>query len=693
MRLARVVLAGLLGALAGLAFGPVFGGGQPAPSELIVPIAAATGSATLVALAAVLVPRLSPTLVAMGGTIIVAAAAAGVTGAGLTVLSGPSRLLTGALPADPSAASVAAVAVIAGWATLLAGLLAAYARNALAPVVPPLFCLVAAQGLGAALDPLPDWYLPAVVGLVAALLLTGRGRGRRPGPTVLIAGMAIGAVAILAAVVIGPRAPGGSPADARTLVDARVRPCSDTSPLQEYNALRKGDPHVRLTGTTSRPSGPLRLATLTHFDGSYWTVEGDYRQAGKRLPDASPAVVRPVTVRQQVRVGAGPNCLGWLVAAGRATRISVPGLGVDEVTGDVAIPQRRSMPARYAVESVVNDVRAADLRDAPPASAREPLTPRPTAFIRGWVQRTVAEKTSGHDKLTAVYERFKNSGGFHYDQAKDVPGGHGYYQIQNLLRTGRGTSEQYASAFAVLAHHLGFDARVVMGFRPRTYEGNSFQVEGRDVDAWAEVRFAGLGWVSLDPSPRSNPIGSRADAPRTVPQSGQQDDLLRSPPEGRRQSASRAGSVSGEPAGAVPGPDGGPVPTWLLVMAGLLALVFTAPAAKAGRRIRRRRDRSPRRAILGAWWETTDRLREAGRAVGPALTTGEVVRLAPDLNEMSRLAALVDAAAYAPDERAADAPARAWATAVEVRRRLHAGMSAPRRVAAFFDPRPLFRSR
>ena len=696
MRFAKVALAGVLGMLAGFAFGPVFGlfgDGGPAPGDLgvlLVPIGAATGSATVVALIAVLMPRLSPTLMAVGGTIIVVAVATGVTGAGLTALNGPSLLLTGALPADPSAASVAAVAVAAGWATLLAGLLAAYARNALAPVGPPLVCLFAAQGLGAAVGPLPGWYLPAILALVVALLFTGG--GRRPRPAALIAATAIGAGAIFAAVVIGPRAPGGSPADARTLVDARVRPCGDTSPLQRYNALRDGDLRLRLTGTTSRASGPLRLATLTHFDGSYWTVAGDYRLAGKRLPDASPAAVRPVTVSQQVRISAGPNCLGWLVTAGRATRISVSGLGVDEVTGDVAIPDRRPTPAQYAAESVVNDVRAADLRDARPAAAGEPLPSPPTVFIRGWVARTVAGRPSGYDALTALYKRFKNSGEFHYDQAPDVPGGHGYYQIQNLLRSGRGTSEQYASAFAVMARHLGMDARVVMGFRPRSYEGSSFRVEGRDVDAWAEVRFAGLGWVTLDPSPRSNTIGIPAEAPpRTVPQAGQQDDPLRSPPGGQRQSASRAGSASGAPAEAGPGPEGGSVPTWLLVVAGLLALVFTAPAAKAARRARRRRDRSPRRAILGAWWETTDRLREAGLAVSPALTTGEVVRLAPNPQEISRLAALVDAAAFAPDERAADDQARAWAAAGDVRRRLHAGMSAPRRVAAFFDPRPLFR--
>ena len=86
-RLARAVLTGLLGTLTGLAFGPVFGG-LPGPGAFVVAVAVTTGAATLVVLAAVLFPRLSPTLIALAGAAVVVVTAAGVTGSGPALVDG-----------------------------------------------------------------------------------------------------------------------------------------------------------------------------------------------------------------------------------------------------------------------------------------------------------------------------------------------------------------------------------------------------------------------------------------------------------------------------------------------------------------------------------------------------------------------------------------------------------------------------
>jgi hypothetical protein len=140
----------------------------------------------------------------------------------------------------------------------------------------------------------------------------------------------------------------------------------------------------------------------------------------------------------------------------------------------------------------------------------------------------------------------------------------------------------------------------------------------------------------------------------------------------------------------VPAPD--EVSPWLGVAVAvvLLLLVLSVPGAKTVRRARRRRDRSPRRAVLGAGWETIDRMREAGLPTGPALTTGQVVALT-DIPEVSTLASLVDRAAYAPEDVPAGLPLQAWTTAAGVRRRLRSRMRLRRRVGAFLDPRPLLR--
>jgi hypothetical protein len=130
----------------------------------------------------------------------------------------------------------------------------------------------------------------------------------------------------------------------------------------------------------------------------------------------------------------------------------------------------------------------------------------------------------------------------------------------------------------------------------------------------------------------------------------------------------------------------------LLAVALLAALLLAAPGAKTVRRARRKRDRSPRRAVLGAWWDTVDRLREAGVPAGPALTTGQVVALT-DVPEVARLATIVDHAAYAPEGAAPGLPAQAWVAAARIRRDLRARMSVRRRVGAFLDPRALLHRR
>ena len=685
-RLVRAGLTGLLGTLAGLGFGPVFGG-VPGPGPFVVAVVVATGAATLVVAVAVLFPRLSPTVVALAGAVLVGGVAAGTTGSGLTILDGFRRLLTGALPADPTGPPLGSVALAAGLATLLAGLLAAYADSALAPVVPPLLCLVAALGLGASGPPLPGWYAAAAVGLVLALLLTGRSAPPRPGVIAMAA--VTGALAVAVTVLLGPAAPGAQahgPADARTLVSAPVRPRSGVSPLQQYLALRDESLPVRVTGTTSRPGGALRMATLTRFDGTYWTVAGDFRLAGTRLP-RPPSEGHPTSVTERVRVESGDP--DWVLSPGRTTRLTVGGLGVDEATGDVAVPVGTASPTAYDTTSVVNRTGVDAIEDAEPTRARTSLTPPLPAALRGFVERTVADQPSAAGRLVALYQEFKSGGGFLYDEAEDAAGGHGYFQIQQLLRTKRGTSEQYASAYAMMARHLGVDSRVVMGFRP-TYRGEAFTATGANVYAWVEVHFAGLGWVTIDPSPAKT-IGTRANQPPPAATSGQVDDPLKNT-KARQDKGSRQAPTGDGPPQAVPAAGDHRLEIALLVTALLVALVLSVPGAKTVRRARRRRDRSPRRVVLGAWWETVDRLREAGLPAGPALTTGQVVALT-DIPEVSRLATIVDHAAYAPEGASPDLPAQAWTTAAQIHRSLRGRMRVRRRVGAFLDPRTLRRNR
>ncbi|TYK43644.1 transglutaminaseTgpA domain-containing protein [Actinomadura decatromicini] len=686
MKALRVLTAAALGWLAGLAFGPVFGG-FPAPAAFMVAISATTAAATLVALLSLTAAWRAPMLLSLSGAIAVPAVAAAVTGTGADIVRGPAQLLTGALPAEPSGPPLAAAAAVTGWAVLLGGLLARSGRNSVAPGLPPLACLLAALALGASIASPPGWYAPLCVAAVIVLL----GAAARPAVSLRrLAGVAtMAAVAIPATVFIGPAAPGThlrSPADARTLVAPPVQPRNGVSPLQQYLALRNGDIPLKVAVESSRPRERLRLVTLTRFDGTFWTVAAEYRRAGTHLPPP-PAQGDPVRVTQKITIEAGQEYLGWLPTAGRPTRTSANGMAVDEGTGDLAVPKGTAPPASYSASSVVNAAGLARLRATEPVAAPAQPASAPPPLIRNFVKRVAASESSASRRLIALYVAFTRNGGFAYDIGKDAAGGHGYVQIQRLLKTKRGTSEQYASAFAVMAAYLGMDARVVMGFAPRARSGSSSVVQGRDVDAWAEIRFAGLGWVPIDPSPRDNQVEGRTHTRAMERPADDPFTALADAPDDPRQNA--APKTQERPPVHK---DGNYLALTLIVIVAIaLASMLSIPAAKTIRRFRRRHDRSARRAALGAWWETRDRLREAGYTVTGSATCGEVVLLASHVPGVRALAALVDTAAYAPEQPSPDLSADAWRTAREIRGHLHSAMPVHHRLRAAFDPRPLRR--
>lgn len=695
-RVPRVLFAVALGALAGLGFAPVFGG-VPGPRAFLLVVGAVSVEAILVATAAVLLPRLPAVAAALGGATAMVLTAMLATGAGAALLNGPWQLLTGALPAEPEGPALATIVVVAGWSTLAAGLLAAYATNALAPLAPPLVCLLAALGLGASASPLPGWFPLAALALTTGLLVTGR--PVRPSPAAASAAVAITVAAVTIAAAIGPAAPGVGrrpPADARALVASPIQPRSGVSPLQQYLALRNSTRPLKVTGTVSRPGSLLRMATLTRFDDVYWTVDGDYRRAGTTLPESGPATGQ-VAVTQQIRVEAGE--LDWLLAAGRLTGISVSGLGVDEATGDVTVAVDRSPPTSYTASSTVNDARFDEVLAADPVRTRDPITTIPPG-IKSFLDSAVSGQPPGSDQLLALYRTFTGGHRFKYDQSTDADGGHGYYQIQRLLDRKQGTSEQYASAYAVMARHLGYDARVVMGFQPR-YDRSTFVAIGPDVYAWVEVNFTGLGWITIQPSPLDNPTGTRPNVPPTPTQPTLDNplkDAAQAPPPGPPEPPPTEDETIASD--SHPALTDAPFPLLAVIGALLVLLAAATPVAKAVRRARRRGARSHRLAVLGAWTETIDRLREAGFRIYASQTTGDVVRLvthtasAPIASRsLPVLAAAVDHASFAPEEPEPTLRAHAWSTAAHVHQQIRVTMTPIRRLGALLDPRPLLGNR
>ncbi|MGH3762058.1 transglutaminase-like domain-containing protein, partial [Actinophytocola sp.] len=633
-----------------------------------------------------------PAWAVLVGVLAVVAATAVVTHPGAAVLSGPYRLLTGALPLDPGGPELAAVAAVTGFAALVGCYLALSRRSALAPALPALVCLLAGLGLAASVGDPPAWYAPAFVALAGLLLLAGRagaGQGARGIRSRLVAAgvLVVGMVAPAAVATVAPGMGAREPADLRSLVAAPVRPKASVNPFAQYLALRNGELNVDITASASAEIGELRMVTLTEFDGRRWSVGGDYRRAGHRLPPAKLPTGGASTVT--ANIGVSPRgALGWLPTAGRATEIDVAGLGVEEATGDVVVPAGTSAPASYRVTGAEPVFEPADLLGDGPAPAATPPAVELTPEIRGFITRTAPEGIP-YARLRALRDALK-SAPFGEDRLDDAAGGHSLYRINALLDDHRGTSEQYASALAVMCRGLGWDARVVLGFR--FDRARTVKVTGRDVHAWVEVRFARHGWVPVDPTPEQA-SSDRDDGHRAPPR---HDDPLASapapdqPPPRPGDHAGPAASTSDSPAGP---------PAWVVatvaVLAGLVVLALTVPVAKTVRRARRRRAGTTRARVIAAWREALDAIGDAGRRLSRAATTGEVLAahgsMAPAA--MRTLARSTDFAAFAPDGPTDDDAIAAWANSDDIRRSARDRLRRSARIRAALDPRSLFANR
>ncbi len=363
----------------------------------------------------------------------------------------------------------------------------------------------------------PGSNLPVAAGLVAltAVLVTTRsgGRARRaPG------GVVLAAVLALAATLGGPVLPvAGTPYDPRQSVKAPPPQQRDTvSPLDRVSAWLQTPDQQMFTVRTTAPEN-WRLAVLDRFDGVTWTSGASFVPAGQRIPVAAhtkriagtrgrPALHHPEPARC---LGPGRRPPPYDQGAARHGR---PGQRRARLGAAAARPARRTPSSRRHVTTTPTNSprpsRPATPRRWPPPrcrSRRAPprATPRCRPF-RKLAEQVTAGQSTGFQRAAKLADYLRSAARY------DVTGlpGHTYAQLNYFLGTSRrGTSEQFATAYAVLARAVGLPTRVVVGFRPGVGGDGVFQVRSGDVLVWPEVDFAGLGWVPFYPTPEQ--VGRR----------------------------------------------------------------------------------------------------------------------------------------------------------------------------------------
>nr|WSX74137.1 transglutaminase-like domain-containing protein [Streptomyces sp. NBC_00899]WSX79799.1 transglutaminase-like domain-containing protein [Streptomyces sp. NBC_00899] len=227
--------------------------------------------------------------------------------------------------------------------------------------------------------------------------------------------------------------------------------------------------------------------------------------------------------------------------------------------------------------------------------------------------------------------------------------------VTAALREGRGTSDQYATAFALAARMLGASSRVVAGFAPQRQVAadGGLDVLGGDAVAWPQIAYAGGVWVDYWPLPGRTALGDPGHTP----------------------SAAATEPVR-DPRHSDPGARGRSV--WPLVLAAAAVLVLPAAAAVAVALRRRRAGRiaeeraaadrwaalGPRERILALWQRS---LRDGGVPASRSTTTRDI-GTATGLAPLRELAGLVDRTLYVPGAEAGEEEAeRAERLAAAVR--------------------------
>ena len=695
-RLAAGLLLVALVVVVGLGWGSVFGTDRVATAVVVAGLV--PGLAAVAAPARVRAPVLAPLLVVV--VLVLGALLARATpGVFLDALvHGWARVLDGGLPAPDAPDRLPIVPTTVGLAATAAGVWARRPAALVAPLAPPVVLLVlerlmTTRGDGGSLVPEA---VALLVGGLAVVALRSPGAGGDPGLRPTLRLLAGGVAAVVVGGLVAATAPTAEAYDPSAGRRPAVLPTAPVvNPLDLLQASTGGTEPV--ADVTIRPASTtptrLRLAALPGYDRGDWVQAGDYAEVAQTLPPVPSGrdgitAARTSSVEVTVVDTALPG--PWLPLPGRVTSVdTTPGpLLLDQA--DASLVLAAPPPAGSTVALRVQlpaDPTTDELLTAQPdgdaGSLATPVPGTPPVLV------TLAQGIVGTDgappfvRLGRLQQYFRQ----HFSVDPTAPAGHSLGQLAAFLGVGRGTgtSEQFATAYVVLARAVGLPARVAVGY---TLAPGSTTLVSGDLTAWPEVALRtldgeALGWVALDPVPATDTVGA---APQEEPQgaAAQAATKLASDPASTETAAQEAATTA-------PAADEGGVSGRLVLLLALLVLLLVAPPLVLLVREQRWRARwqsgSAERRVAGAWLAVRRALRRSGVAVPPSSTTSDVValarprlpaELAPVLDDLARRQA---AAVFAAPGRlpATDADA-AWVDARRVSHGLLAAADRSRRV-------------
>ena len=572
---------------------------------------------------------------------------------GRVALEGWKELLTTVPPVDGAGPFLALPYLLGLCYGAVGFALAARRRRAFLPLLAPVGLLGAAILLGTLQPP-----SAAGVGLAftgAAFLWASRRHGRRrrlvgagsgQHPTRRAFGAALLAVSLAGGLLVGPALPGAGTERLvlRTLVQPPVDLGAFASPLESFRQYSSAplqrfydQPLLDVEGAPA--AALLRLGVLDDYSGRAWSATSGsgplgFQRVGAGVPNETSAgkVRLRITVQTGYASAAGPLAM-WVPSLGDTSSVGFEGphaknhaaqLRINLADGQGVVLDRL---APRDVVVVTTSALPTTATDTSPGGA--PLvTAERSSFVAPAVARLSGPTGTPWERLGALAAAFKNgawSDGTLTGEKQYLPG-HGQRRLGDFLAAPAlvGSDEQYAAAFALVASHLGYPARVVLG----AVVPADGRVAGKDVHAWVEVQTRD-GWITLPPSFFMPDRSKRpAQTPQAAAQNAASTDVP--PPNPARAPGSIEDLADAQLSAAtidngLKGP-GAWERLWAILalvappVGALAALLGGTLAAKALRCRRRRTVGTPAHRVAAGWRELVDLARDL-RATVPAGAT------------------------------------------------------------------------
>lgn len=423
-----------------------------------------------------------------------------------------------------------------------------------------------------------------------------------------------------------------------------------------------------------------RLAVVDEYDGVDWTSSAAFRAIGPvplhaaRSDNSHERGIATVSVRS-------PLLRPWLPTGGTPTGVDGADATFDQATATLATPKSSGTPRSYRV-SFSAPVPTAPLSSYP-LDPFDPPVASNAVPLRSTAQSLMGTGTMGYTNVLALETYFQE----HFTNVTSgvMPAGHSLRNVNDFLfETHRGTPEQFAVAFALLARSMQVPVRIAVGVRLEAGQEDSrkfVKAFGRNMTAWPEVRFDKIGWVPFNPMPAD---GS-TDRPRTALERAQAKEKQRPRAVPVPAATPSAPAGQGDGAGAVTAKhiarhdlDGRVVAAVAVVLA-VTGVVVYPVVEKRSRRRRRRRYLEPADRVCGAWREALDALRDYGvLGATPSAPRQVASAVSPHVSDqaveaISALAAPLDDALWGTTAVATARSDEAWRASDIVRAQLGVG--------------------